>query len=268
MDTNNSLIVGTLDKLPVFAFNDKAKELKSLALDGAALIGRVRNAADNELAVKAQRELKQVVSMFEKARKEMKEPLLEAGRALDRAVAAESDELEREHGRITALVSEFQREEQRRVAEERRIQQAEIDRIEREKQAELKRLADEKAAQEAEASKIKDAAEREAKLKEIAVTQRQAAVAVEESAANRTYFESRPIAATRVAGQSVRDDWEITVVNPYDLARYHPDCVSITPRLAEIKAHLNAGLTIRGIKAEKKLTASVRLAPERKAIEV
>lgn len=266
--SETSLILSTLGKLPVFSFNDGAKELKAVALDGAALIGRVRNAADNELAVKAQRSLKEVIALFEKERKRLKEPLLEAGRDLDRTVAAESDELEREHGRITALVSEFQREEQRRVQEERRIQQAEIDRIEREKQAELKRIADEKAAQEAEAAKIKDAAAREARLQQIAATQRQAVIAVEDKAADRTYVESRPIAATRVAGQSVRDDWEIQVVNPYELAKFHPDCVEITPRLSEIKRHLNAGLTIKGIKAEKKLTASVRLAPERKAIEV
>lgn len=222
-----------------FTFTPDALLLKEAALDSGALVGHVTNAEQNAVAVHAQREIKRVMALFEKERKAAKEPLLEAGRALDRAVTAEMVDLEKEFGRISNAVSAFQLAEARRLAEEQRLQQAELARIEAEKQAAL-----------------------------AAATTVEQKTAIEEVAAAKVYVESRPVVATRSEGQIVKTDWEITVTNPYELAKYHPDCVTITARLTEIKAALNAGQTIKGIKAEKVTKSSVRLAPERKAIEV
>ena len=233
------MIVRPAQALPLYSIADEAKQLKELALDGAALIGKVTNGDENEKAANAQREIKRVQNLFEKDRKALKEPLLEAGRRLDSLVAKEVQDLDAEFGRLSALVAEFQLAEQRRVNEERRLQQAELDRIEREKQAAL-------AA---------------------ATTEKEKAQIVEVAAA-KTYVESQPIQATRTEGQVIKTDWDIEMVNPYDLARLHPDCVEIKPRLSVIKMHLNAGRELHGIKAKQITVATVRTSPLRTAIEV
>ena len=79
-----------------------------------------------------------------------------------------------------------------------------------------------------------------------------------ERAAALTAAEAKPITATRSAGQVVKTDWEITVVNPYELAKFHPDCVKIEPLLSPIKQALNAGIVVKGVKAEKVTKVGVR----------
>ena len=83
-----------------------------------------------------------------------------------------------------------------------------------------------------------------------------------------TLAEARPITATRAVGQQVKSDWDITVINPYELAKFHPDLVNITPRLADIKAALNEGREIKGIKAVRETTPGVSLPPAQKVIDV
>jgi len=290
---NQELIQRPSIPLKPFALNDTAKELKEIALNSAALIGKVTNAESNDAAVNAQRELKRVMAMFERERKAAKEPLLEAGRMLDNLIKGESEDLDKELGRISVLITEFALQEQRRVREEQRLQQAELDRIEREKQAELKRIADEQSAREAKARTELEAAARAARdakslqereaakklLGEAAEREREiqrqnmAAEAdkkrVEETAQIKTAIEAKPIAATRSEGQIIKTDWQITVTNPYELAKFHPDCVlEIKPAIGQIKAYLNQGMTIRGINAVKVTTANVKHSTNRSMIEV
>ncbi len=262
------LIVRPPEKLARYSLNDTAKELKSLALDASALIGKVTNAAENDQAVAAQRELKRVLNLLEKDRKDAKEPLIEAGRQLDNMIAKEKEELDVELGRIIELVSGFALAERERAREEARVQQAELERIEREKQEELKRIADEAALKEAEAAKIKDAAAREARLAAIATEGKNQVAAVAEKAADKAYIAAKPIVETRAEGQRVKTDWEVNVVNPFDLARYHPDCVEIKPRLLEIKRYLNDGREVRGVVAKKVTVATVTAGRAREAIEI
>lgn len=106
----------------------------------------------------------------------------------------------------------------------------------------------------------------QAAREQAAVAQAQTA-RVEDKAAEVAYVESRPIAATRAAGEVVKWDWEITVTNRFELARCHPDCVKIEALLTPIKAALNAGRTVVGIEAKKIKVADVR-ATTRRAIEV
>jgi hypothetical protein len=236
--------------------------------------------------------LKHIENLFERERKRLKEPLLDAGRQLDRTVAAELVEIEKESGRLQNLTSDFQLAEQRRIREEEELQRRELARIEAEKQAELKRIADEVARKEREATEAREAAERAAreatnkKQREAAAkalqesealrkeSEKSAALAaeqsarVEETSAALTYAESRPIQATRVTGQVVKTDWEISVTNPYELAKFHPDCVKIEPVLTAIKARLNEGLEVKGVSAKKKTVASVRAGMPVKAIDL
>lgn len=159
----NSLIIASTRALPIFELNTPAKIAKEQALQSAALIAKVTDRDSKIVAVRAQQALKKVLSDIEKARKTLKEPLLAAGRQLDTLCASESVELEKEFGRVSNVVREFDDAERRRVLEEERLQREELARIEREKQAELKRIADELAAKEAEARRIQEEADRKAR---------------------------------------------------------------------------------------------------------
>ncbi len=225
---NNALIIREKSSLE-FTFTPDALALRESALSRSALIGDVTNAAQNAVAVEAQRELKSVINLFERERRTVKEPLLEAGRALDRAVALQVRELDSELGRISQAVAEFQLAEQRRIREERELQRRELERLAAEREAALAHAQTE--------------AERER---------------IEEEAAAKMYAEAQPIASTRTEGQVIRSDWEITVVNPWELAKFHPDCVTITPKKGQIKAWLNDGVEVRGVKATRVTKASVR----------
>ena len=143
MSDNNSLIVAPPTNFLEPALNQSAIELRELALQTAALIGKVENSAENENAVRAQKALKEFSRLVEKERVRLNEPALECSRALMRLKEKSILEVEQEYGRISNLVSDFQLKERRRVAEEQRKQQEELERIEREKQAELKRIAQE-----------------------------------------------------------------------------------------------------------------------------
>lgn len=292
MTPETSLIASAASVLPVFTLTAEATQLKESALTTAALIGKVENAEDNALAVNAQKELKRIQNLFERERKKLKEPLLEAGRQLDRTVSNELAEIEKEAGRLQNLTSDFQLAEQRRIREEEELQRKEVARIEAEKQAELKRIADETARLEREAREAREAAERQAReatnkkqreaaekarleaealrkeSEKSAATAAEKSAQVEEKAATAIYAESRPIQATRETGQVVKTDWEITVTNPYDLARFHPNAVKIEPMLGEIKRMLNEGYEVKGVSARKVTKASVRVGLPQRAIDV
>ena len=276
---DQAIILADQPKLPVFQIAPHALAARDEALANSALIARVTNAEQNKNAVDAHIFLKRVASTFESARKKMKEPLLEAGRQLDRAVSGELIEVEKEIGRLSVLSADFQRAEARRVREEQELQARELARIEAEKQAEIQRIAREQAEAE---RKAREAAETAARQAAEAKTAKQRAAAeaarieaeriakeaaeksaaelqlANERAAQATAAEVKPVTATRTTGQVVKEDWEITVTNPYELAKFHPDCVKIEPMLTPIKQALNAGIAVKGISATKVTKASVR----------
>jgi hypothetical protein len=296
MNETNSLIIAPLPaNLSLeLTLNQSAIELREMALQTAAMVNKVENAAENKTAVEAQKSLKEFSRMVEKERVRLNEPALEYSRALMRLKEKSILEVEQEYGRISCLAADFQLLERRRVAEEQRKQQEELDRIEREKRAELRRIADEQARVEREAREAREAAERlasEAKNKK----QREAAAAaqveadrlkaevdtkaaaaqaqtarVEERAAEASYIESRPVASTRASGQRVTEDWEVMIANPIEFARCNPDCVNwekLPVIMAQIKIHLNNGRTLKGISALKVVNSGVRAAA-RRAVEV
>lgn len=291
------MTVAEKTQLPVFQIAPAALAQRDAALSSAALIGKVENAAQNESATRAHIELKRISAGFEKERKKLKEPILEAGRQLDRVVNTELQEIEKEIGRISALSAAFQLAEQRRVREEEELQRKELERIEQARQAEIARIAREQAEVERKAREAQEAAEREArnaKNKEQAAAaeasrklaqeqaraagvSRAAALAEQQradDAANAARMaEAKPIQATRSSGQVVKTDWEITVTNPYDVAKFYPDCCKVEILTGAVKERIKAGLaidknfTMKGIEFKAKLTTGVR-AGTQQAIEV
>jgi hypothetical protein len=223
------------------SYTAEAVALKESALALSGVVGKVSNADENQAAVSAQSEIHKVRTLAEKARKQAKEPVLEYGKRIDAAAKAFVAELDEEMLRISKLIGDFQALEQAkaRAAEQLRLQ--ELAKIEREKAEALAKVTSHEQADAVVAHFNEQAAQT-------------ATVA--------------PAALIRAEGQVVKTDWEITITNPYELAKFHPACVKIEARLTEIKQLLNDGITVKGVTATKVTKASVRVGVERKAIEV
>lgn len=251
----------TIAHFPTYQLTPEAIAAKESALEQSALIGKVRTPDAKAEAVRAQQSLKAIESALEKARVKLKEPYLDKGREIDAMVNEQKVELQKEFGRISGLVGEFDQLERIRVADEQRRQQAEADRIERERQAELAKI--QREAAEAAAKATNDAQRAQA-----AAQAAKQAEAVEQAASNAKLIINQPITISSAKGQRTTSDWQIEVLNPFELARCHPNCVDIKPRLTEIKAALNSGVNVAGIKAERVFKAGVALPRAKDAIEV
>lgn len=283
----SSVIVRSDSALSV-AISGDAVALKTSALETAALVGRVTTPDEQKTAVAAQIELRRVLKLCEDSRKEVKEPVLDYGRKIDTIAKQFAEELREEELRIVQLVADFQALEQAKVRAAEAAKRLEEERLERERQAELQRIRDEEAAKQRkldeEAARIarEAAAAKSAKAKAEAEVQRlelerQRSLAAAEShaqldAANERHCEQvaalPTVTAARAEGQIVKFDWEIVCNDLWALARSHPLCVKLEPRLNEIKALLDAGVKVNGVTAKKVPKSSVRLTPQLKAIDV
>lgn len=221
-------------------YTEAALALKTAALERSGLIARVSTPDEQIVAVEAQTALKSVLDASEKARKACKEPVLAFGKKIDDAARLFKVEIEEEMARISVLVGNFQALEQAKARAALQAQAEAASALEREKAA---------ALAQAKSHEQLDAIQEH-------FNERAAVIA------------QPPAAPARAEGQIVKTDWNVTVTNPYELARFHPDCVNITPRLSEIKRLLNEGIQVKGIRAEKMTVATVRLPAQRKAIEV
>lgn len=232
---SDALIIRDDARLSV-AIADSAEHAKAAALEGAALIGRVTNATEQDGAVEAQKSLARLLKLVEDARKAVKDPVLAFGRKIDDTARQFVLEIKEEELRIAKLVGDFQQLQiaKARAAEALRLK--ELQEIERRKQEELA-----KANSHEELDAIHARANEEA-----------AAVPVQQFA--------------KSAGQVVKEDWEFTVHDVWALARVHPHCVTIEPRRSEIKQLLNAGVMPAGVAAKKVVVSNVRLSREREAI--
>lgn len=234
--SDTALIVRDDAKLSV-AFTEAAVAMRDEALAVAALVGKVTNAEEQESAVKAQSEMQRIRSLAEKARKACKEPVLEYGRTIDATAKSFITELDAEMLRVSKLVGDFQALEQMKLRAAEQARNEELQRIERDRAAALAKAASHEAA---------DAINEH-------FTNQASALPVKEP--------------TRAEGQIVRQDWDISVTDIWTLARAHPSCVKIEPRISEIKELLKLGVKVQGVKAEVITKSSVRLT-ERRAIEV
>lgn len=303
--SEQALILVDYTKLSCSA-TEAANAAKELALNKSALIGRVANAEEQQLAVAAQMDLERVKRTIEKAEEAVKGPLNTLRAAIIQTRKDFVADIESEGMRLAGLVNEFQCQERERVAAERRAAEAELQKIaeaeakakreaEEKAQAELRRIAEieRKAREEAEvkaraereaAAKIKDAEARKQAQEQAAKRAQEEQRRIEaQAAANReTVAETQSAVATqfeamresvavaepvRVRGQSVRTEWKIEVTDIHLLYRAHSICVKLEPCITEIKALLDAGVEVKGVRASKEVQSGVRLGRERKAIE-
>ena len=292
MNTDTQLVTGGFQFTPFAVLPDVLKA-RDEVLAECALFGKVETPAQNEKSSAIRKKIRSLLTLFESQRKKLKEPILDAGRQLDRLVETERMELQKEDARLENLEKDFIRAELRRKAEEEELQRQELARIEAAKQAELKRIADEQAAAERRAREAALEAERlasEAKNKkqreaaeaarleaeratrlaqEAAETARQQTQLAMERAEAATFVESRPVEISRAKGQAVLKKWRIERIDSFVLAKARPDLVrKIEFDMITINQELMAGVKLPGIFAVKDISISQRGGKTPSLIEV
>lgn len=269
----------------------KAVEMKEAALATSALVGRVSNAKEQEIAVAAQAELDTLIRLAEKSRKAIKSPVIALGKEIDGKHEDYIAPVIEDRTRVTRLIADFQELELAKVRAAEAAARLEAEKIERERQAEIRRiqeaeeahrrkLAAEEAAIRAQALLARNKQEAEAAAQRQRELDRQRelaqAASLEQMAATQERFNdksatlaAKPIpTAAKAEGQTVTQDWEITILNPYELAKFHPQCVTITEKRGEIKTLLAQGITVRGIAWKPIIKSGTRPANGQRVIEV
>ena len=178
--------------IPPIRFTEEALENRALAVVQASAVESVHNADSQSVAVAAQTSLRKLISEVEKSRKAIKEPVLEAGRAIDKAATDFVEQLKSHELRLARLCGDYQQAELEKAREAERKAQAERERIARE-QAEAIAAAERAAAEErariareqaeATAAAERKAAEERAKAEAVAAAERAAAKSAEERVA-------------------------------------------------------------------------------------
>jgi len=220
------------------AFSSEAYSLRNAALDAAKPVQQVTSPEENELAVQAQTKLNDLVKLVEKDRKAAKAPFLKYMDTLDDAakdfVAVARDELVR----VSLLVGDFAALELAKTKAAEAARNQSLTELERER-----------------AEALAEATTHES-LDEI------------NEHFNRRVADLPPMPApNRADGQIVKSDWSIEVTDIWMLVKVHPGCVKVEPRLSVIKELLNLGVDVKGVRAVKVVSATVKTSKEQKAIE-
>lgn len=260
------------------AVTPEAEAQKQVILDAARKVVAV---TDNDTCAIAQSRLRSLGSVrtaVESSRKQVKAPVLELGKRIDGIASEFVADVVAEETRLSGLVAEFAREQQRKQREAAEAAEKERLRIEREEherklaamraeqEAERQRMEAERAAHAAEmerlrASREKDAeAEAEARQREAeaAAAQREAAakaeaarIAAEEAAAkaDRERQEAEAARAAAVAAPTpagVREEIDFEVVDIVAFVAKFPQLCRIEPKRAEILAALKKSFAAKG----------------------
>ena len=175
----------------------------------------------------------------ESSRKDVKTPILEVGRQIDRVAKEYSKELQEERERLKKLANVYVR----RLEDEK----AERVRKEREELAEKERKARE-FAEKSTAAMDNKAPENFADTANAAITREQAVKDAADANARIAELEKQKPGGS--VGFSTRKRWDYEIENLLELFHHHPELVELTPKRAAILADLKAGKTIRGIKAK------------------
>lgn len=116
----------------------------------------INDQATAQAAAYLQQRLTKAGTALEKARTELKAPLLAAGRAIDTAAAGPETRIESMKRALKQRQMAYDTEQRRIAAELERARQAEIARLEKIRRDELERLEEQKRAQDAENKRIAD----------------------------------------------------------------------------------------------------------------
>lgn len=212
---------------PIASTDPVAYELLGSALNGLLQITAVKDATELEAALKSIVPAKTLLKRVDEDHKDIKEPFLNVTRALDEFKREFHSKLDGEIDRVARVAGAYQAEEKRKADE--------VARLEREKIEEAQKVA--AAAQAALQAKL-DAAVNPVQQKIIETKIEKTFDTLIET----TQASVAKIHAAAPKGGSGRGGWDITVHDPKAFYAKYPHLCNIEPRLADIKAALNAGL--------------------------
>lgn len=274
MSTNALAILGDGYQI---AITPAAEEQKRVILEAARRVVAVTDTDSCDIAQARLKALASVRTAVESSRKQVKAPVIELGKRIDGIAADFVADVVTEETRLSGLVAEYAREQQRIAREAREAAERERLRIEREEherkmealrkeqEAERQRMEEERRKHEAEmerlrAARAKDAeAEAEARRREeaAAAAQREAAAKAEAARIEAEQAEARArqereeaerraaaVATPTPAGVKEEIDFEVTDILAF-VAKF-PQLCRIEPKRAEVLAALKKSFDRNG----------------------
>lgn len=220
----------------------EARAARDSLLEESKSVVLVRDRLDADDATTVLRNLKAYAKTIEAARKQAKEQPMELGRKIDALAKDLTTEIEREAGRIGAVLGAYELQERQKAEDARRAADNEAARIQREAwvKAEAARRAapDSLAADRASDAVVEKAAEQ--------------IVAVKQAAANAV--------APKQSGTAIRTDYQFEVLDIRALYAAHPELVTLEPNGSAIRAILraNPNLQIPGLRSWAETKLNVR----------
>lgn len=253
-----------------------AEQQKQIVLEAARKVVAVTDQDSCDIAQARMKGLAAIRNAVEASRKEVKKPVLDLGTKIDGIAKEFVADVVFEESRLSTLVADYAREQQRIAREAREAAERERQRIEREEheqkmaalraeqEAERQRMAAERAAHEAEMQRL--AAERnadaaaqaeaeakaaQARREQEEATRRAQAAQAEQERAAAVAARAAEQAAAQVAipalptGVSETIDYEVVDIHAFAAA--FPQLVTITPKRAEILAALKRSHAKKGV---------------------
>lgn len=230
MNANTELIHAPKFEAPVCSIAPVALQMREAALEKAALIGRVQTAAQNEECFAARKQIRSLLSLFEKERKQLTDPLGEAARKIKGMVDEQKLALEQEDFRLAGLEKGFLIAEETRKREELERQERERQRIEDQRQQDL-----------------------------VAATTQAEVQNIEERAEVQTHLASQPVETARAKGQVLRPEIVIDQINDLPLLKARPDLArEIKWDVVGIKNAIRNGERLPGVRFHEDMRVEVR----------
>lgn len=231
-------VTGVSDAVQVLP-SDIALRIRDGLLSSAQQIVGVEDPDTCVAAAALLKEIGQFLSTIEADRTTVKAPFLEYGKRIDATAKEIASTLADEQKRFRRMIGDFE------AIQARKRQKAEEEA--RAAEAEARRKFEEEQAAAA------------AKYKTPAALER-ATVKAEEKLIERIVDARCEVAAIapKVAGLSLRTDYNIEVTDIAALWMHSPECVQMTPIISAIKAKAKAGIVMDGVTWTKVPTSSIR----------
>jgi hypothetical protein len=207
----------------------EAEKLREDALESASLIQVVESPSTNQMAFEAQAAILGLIRSVQKVQKQLKQPLNKLRAEIDQKSDDYILKLQEESSRLSVLMGNWHALEmaKRRAAEAKQIEA----------------LRENERKREEEVSKAET-------LDEVAE--------IREKYQDKANLFVAPPPPPKPSGQLVREMWDIQVRDIWLLARMHPTCVKIEPRILQIRELLDAGMEVAGVEAKKIMAVSAR----------
>jgi hypothetical protein len=199
----------------------------------------VRGVVDTDtasVAVTSVQSMKKLITGVEKARKEVKAPVLALGKKIDAIAEAAVTELLGEVRRIESLILPYEQKRREIIAEQERVAAAALAKIEAERLAAEAAVEEKRLAEVAAAAKIANEVQRQA-AEEAAHMRAEAANAVAKAQQEAAVLYVTPV-DKKTSGTVVKKEWSFEAFDLAALFKSRPDMCKIEPNTAEINKFL------------------------------